>query len=119
MTEAEISLWSKIKNRQLVGYQFHRQRIIGDYIVDFYCSEAKLVIEVDGGQHYFEKSVEVDRIRDDYLKKQGLRVLRFTNIDVFENIRGVIDSILEIIDSTNGKIPLNPPLPKGEIKEGV
>ena len=55
MTDAEKLLWSRIRRRQLSGYQFYRQRIIGSYIVDFYCPTARLVIEIDGGQHYYGK----------------------------------------------------------------
>jgi very-short-patch-repair endonuclease len=54
MTESEILLWSKIKGKQLANYIFYRQRIIGDYIVDFYCPKVKLIIELDGGQHFSE-----------------------------------------------------------------
>ena len=61
MTDAERLLWSRLRNRQLKGKQVYRQKIIGDYIVDFYCPKAKLVIEVDGGQHYTEK--ELSKIR--------------------------------------------------------
>ncbi len=116
MTDAEIRLWAKIRNRQLVGLQFYRQKIIVDYVVDFYCPGTKLVIEVDGGQHYFNTSVDKDRIRDDYLKKQGLRVLRFTNTDILGNIEGVIENILEVLNSTDGKIPLSPLFQRGIVK---
>ena len=72
MTNAERNLWSKIRMKQINSYQFYRQRIIGDYIVDFFCPRAKLVIEVDGSQHYSDEMVEADRKRDDYLKNQGI-----------------------------------------------
>jgi very-short-patch-repair endonuclease len=81
--------------KQLNGYQFYRQRIIGDYIVDFFCPGAKLVIEVDGGQHYSGKAVEADKIRDDYMRNFGLKVLRFTDTDVLKNVEGVVESIIE------------------------
>jgi very-short-patch-repair endonuclease len=95
MTDAERLLWSKIRGKQLKGYQFYRQRIIGNYIVDFYCPKVKLVIELDGGQHYSGEGLEKDKIRDDYLREQGLKVLRFSDRDVFENITGVVESIYE------------------------
>jgi very-short-patch-repair endonuclease len=97
MTEAEKSLWSRIRAKQLKGYQFYRQRIIGNYIVDFYCAKAKLVIELDGGQHYSNKGLEKDRIRDDYIKEQKLKVLRFSDRDVFENLNGVVEKIYEFL----------------------
>jgi len=97
--------------KQLKGYQFYRQKPVGDYIVDFFCPRAKLVIEVDGSHHLVGETIEYDRIRDEYLSSLGLRVLRFTNADVLTHIEGVIESIEEEIV---GKIPLSPPLVKGE-----
>ena len=107
LTDAERRLWSTIRMKQINSCQFYRQRIIGDYIVDFYCPRAKLVIEVDGGQHYSDEMAEVDRKRDDYLKNQGLKVLRFSNTEVLNNIEGVVESILENM----GIIKENPPFP--------
>jgi very-short-patch-repair endonuclease len=92
-TEAEILLWSKIRLRQLNGLLFYRQKPLGGYIADFYCPKAKLVIEVDGGQHYEKNAKEYDQIRDEILKNMGLTVLRFTNVDVMDNIDGVIEVI--------------------------
>ena len=94
-TEAEKLLWSKIRGKQLRGYQFYRQRIIGNYIVDFYCPKARLVIELDGGQHYSNEGLEKDKIRDDYMREHKLRVLRFSDRDVFGNITGVVEMIYE------------------------
>ena len=93
MTDAENLLWSKIRRKQLKGYQFYRQNIIGNYIVDFYCPKAHLVIELDGGQHYSEIGKGKDRIRDDFLTKTGIKVLRFSDREVFKNMRGVMESI--------------------------
>jgi very-short-patch-repair endonuclease len=116
MTNAERVLWSKLKLKQINGYQFYRQKPIGNYIVDFYCPSAKIVIEVDGGQHFSDENTVLDKIRDNHMQKLGLRVLRFTNIDVLTNINGVIDYILSIIGDTTGaeKIPLVSPFQKGE-----
>ena len=111
MTDAERHLWAKIRMKQLKGYQFYRQKPIGDYIVDFFCPRAKLVIEVDGSQHLSDEMAEYDRIRDEYLSGLGLRVLRFTNTDVLTHIKGVIESIEEEIGR---EIPLSPPFSKGE-----
>ena len=93
-TDAEIRLWSKLKLRQLNGLQFYRQRIIVNYIVDFFCPKAKLIIEVDGGQHYFGKTHDADLKRDAYLKNLGFKVLRFSDRDVLTNIEGVVENIL-------------------------
>ncbi len=95
MTEAEKLLWSKIRRKQLKGYQFYRQKNIGNYIVDFYCPAAKLVIELDGGQHYTPEGMQKDRERDDYLTNLGLTVLRFSDRDVFTNMTGVLQKIYE------------------------
>ncbi|MGP8080513.1 MAG: endonuclease domain-containing protein [Dehalococcoidales bacterium] len=93
-TNAEIRLWSKLRLRQLNGLQFYRQRIIVNYIVDFFCPKVKLIIEVDGGQHYFGKIHDDDLKRDEYLKNLGYKVLRFSDRDVLTNIEGVVENIL-------------------------
>jgi very-short-patch-repair endonuclease len=93
MTDAERLLWSKVRGKYMNGHQFYRQKIVGDYIVDFYCPEANLVIELDGGQHYTNLGKEKDRVRDDYLKKSGLTVLRFSDRDVLKNINNVVEKI--------------------------
>ena len=80
-------------------YQFYRQRAIGNCIVDFYCPKAKLVIEIDGEQHYFEEGLEMDKLRDRHTTNLGLRVLRFTNLDVLQNIEGVLEHINEYLKS--------------------
>ena len=97
MTDAERLLWSKVRLKQLNGYQFYRQRIIGNYIVDFYCPKAKLVIEIDGGQHYSAEGIKRDKLRDDFMGKHGLQVLRFSDRDVFENLTGVVERIYEYL----------------------
>jgi very-short-patch-repair endonuclease len=95
MTDAERQLWAKIRMKQLKGYQFYRQKPIGDYIVDLFCPRAKIVIEIDGSHHLVGGTIEYDRIRDDYLASLGLRVLRFTNAEVMRNIEGVVEKIGE------------------------
>ena len=97
MTGAERLLWSKIRAKQLRGYQFYRQRIIGNYIVDFYCPKAKLVIEIDGSQHSSNKGLDKDEVRDDYIREQKLRVLRLYDNEVFENLDGVSERIYEFL----------------------
>ena len=115
MTDAERKLWAKIRRKQIKEFQFYRQKPIGDYIVDFYCPRAKLVVEIDGSQHLVGETIQRDRIRDDYLSSLGLRVLRLTNTDVLTHIDGVVESILENMEGLEEKIPLSPPLRKGEI----
>ena len=97
MTEAEIRIWNQLRRRQINELRFLRQHPLGKYIVDFYCPSKKLVIEIDGGQHY-ESGENVDkyRERDDFLLNEyGTRTLRFTNTDVMRNMVAVIDRILE------------------------
>ncbi len=95
MTDAEKALWSRIRGKQLKGYQFYRQKPVGNFIVDFYCPKANLVLELDGGQHYTEGGKEKDRRRDDFMRNIGLRVLRFSDREVFESIEDVIGKIGE------------------------
>jgi len=83
----------RLRRKQLKGYPFYRQKIIGKYIVDFYCPKADLVIELDGGQHYSESGRAKDRARGDVLEKMRMKVLRFSDRDVFENISGVMEEI--------------------------
>jgi very-short-patch-repair endonuclease len=97
MTNAETHLWAKLRLRQVKGYWFYRQKPIGEYIVDFFCPKAKLVVEVDGGQHFSDETTEYDKIRDDYLISLGLKVLRFTNNEVLTNIEGVVGKIEEAL----------------------
>ena|SRR3990170_6230405 len=92
-TDAERYLWSRLRGKQLKGSQFYRQKVIGRYIVDFYCPKAGLVIELDGGQHYEETGKEKDSVRDEVLKRTGLKVLRFSDREVFENIGAVMENI--------------------------
>lgn len=97
LTDAEKLLWSKIRKRQIKNYQFNRQKPIDNYVVDFYCDRAHLVIEIDGGQHYEDRNIELDRKREEFLKNLGLRVMRFSNLDILKNINNVVDKIYKEI----------------------
>jgi very-short-patch-repair endonuclease len=85
------TVWAKIRRKQLKGHQFYRQKNIGNYVVDFYCPAANLIIEIDGGQHYSDEGMKRDAIRDEYLERLGFEVLRFSDRDVFENLDAVLD----------------------------
>ena len=87
-TKAERALWSQLRDRQLDGHKFRRQQPIGPYIVDFFCLERNLVVEVDGGQH----APEVDERRTAFLEGAGYRVLRFWNEEVLESMDGVLQT---------------------------
>ncbi|MFW2011499.1 endonuclease domain-containing protein [Acinetobacter bereziniae] len=97
MTDAEKFLWSKIRNKQILGVQFYRQKPILNFIVDFYCPSANLVIECDGSQHYTDEGLEADRIRDHALQQLGLKVLRFDNRHVMGEIDAVVQVVLDVI----------------------
>ena len=93
MTDAEQCLWQRLRRKQILGLQFYRQKPILNFIVDFYCPAANLVIECDGGQHYTVEGLEVDRARDQALAQLGLTVLRFDNKQVLTEIDGVVEQI--------------------------
>jgi very-short-patch-repair endonuclease len=90
-TDAERLLWQKLRNRQLLNVKFRRQFPIEPYIADFVCLEPKLIIELDGSQHFDQ--ISYDNKRTDFLKQRGFEVLRFWNNDVFNNTEGVLESI--------------------------
>ena len=94
-TDAEKKLWSKLRKNQIKNYRFTRQKPIGYFIADFYCHRLKLVIEVDGDRHYTEESKRYDKMRNEYLKKQGLVVYRINNVDIYKDIAMVIDGIYQ------------------------
>jgi len=88
-TDAERKLWSILRSRRLIGLKFFRQYSVGPYILDFYCPERRLAIEVDGGQHADVYGQQHDAYRDRYLMELKIRVIRFWNNDVLQNIEGV------------------------------
>ncbi len=92
-TSAEAGLWNYLKGKKLLGRKFRRQASIGNYIVDFYCPGEKLVIELDGEVHQYDKNNEDDRHRDIYMKHLGITVLRFENKLVFEYLDKVLKEI--------------------------
>ena len=98
MTKAEIRLWNRLRGKQLNQVQFYRQKVIDNYIVDFYCPKANLVIELDGGQHYSEEGRYKDKQRDNYLQSQGLDVIRYSDRDIFGNLEGVVNHIQNYLE---------------------
>jgi very-short-patch-repair endonuclease len=95
LTEAETHLWQRLRARQIYGKKFRRQHPVGKYILDFACIEARLVIEVDGGQH--NELQNHDSQRTAWLELHGWRVLRFWNNEVLQNIAGVLEEILNTL----------------------
>ncbi len=92
-TEAEKVMWQKLRNRNFMGLKFRRQYSIGEYIVDFYCSKLRLVLEIDGEIHFTKDAKEYDRLRTKELQKLDIEVLRFTNEEVIEDIEGVLKNL--------------------------
>ncbi|MCJ8165545.1 DUF559 domain-containing protein [Pontibacter sp. E15-1] len=98
-TLSEVLLWLEIKDRKLFGYQFHRQVPMLNYIVDFYCHELKLAIEVDGNSH--EYKVGYDSVRQNEIEAYGVTFLRFDDLDIKKNIRYVLDEITHFIQENS------------------
>ncbi|MDT3737171.1 MAG: endonuclease domain-containing protein [Denitratisoma sp.] len=113
MTDAERLLWSRLRGKQILGVQFYRQKPIGRYIVDFHAPAVKLVVEVDGSQHFEEAGQVSDRRRDAYLETLGLHVLRFDNLQVLKETEAVLEMILGVVGARL-KSPPAPLLQRGE-----
>src|SRR5688500_962083 len=91
-TDAERHLWGQLNRRQLGGYKFSRQIPVGPFVCDFMCREARLVVELDGGQH--DERAQKDELRTEYIEAEGYRVLRFWNNEVLGHTEGVLATIL-------------------------
>ena len=103
MTKEESLLWYQCLCR--AKFRFRRQYIIGNYIVDFYCHQAKLVIELDGSQHRNTKELEYDEKRTAYLETQGVKVVRFSNLDVIYRFRDVCETVYQILEVRTAQKP--------------
>jgi len=113
LTPQEVKVWVKLREMKALGFHFRKQAPIGRYIVDFVSFGARIVVEVDGGQHGMHDGVLSDRERDRFLRSQAFRVLRFWNSDVDQNLNGVIESILEALKTPTPVLRTDPPH-KGE-----
>lgn len=98
MPKVEIVLWSKLKGRQLKGCKFRRQYSVDKFILDFFCPDFKLAIEVDGDTHFLNGKPERDRERQIFIENSGIRFLRFTNNDIYKNLDGVLKTIEDFIE---------------------
>jgi very-short-patch-repair endonuclease len=92
-TEAEVFLWRQLRSRAFQGLKFRRQVALGKYIADFVCLEKRLIIEVDGGQHNEQAQRQYDEVRDEWLRSQGFRILRYWNNEVFEEFEAIAEAI--------------------------
>lgn len=111
MTECKRIIWSHLRSKRMLA-KFNRQRPIGEYICDFVSVQVGIIIEIDGGQHYEREHKEYDARRDEYLRSFGFEILRFTNLDVEQNLEGVLTVIWDKISATL------PPACGGELKGG-
>ena len=111
-TDAERVLWFRLRDRRLAGWKFKRQVSIDRFIVDFCCVDAKLIVELDGGQHDTNGERDADRTR--ILEAMGYLVLRFWNHNVLENTEGVLESVLSTVSRHRPGPPHPTPLPYGE-----
>lgn len=105
MTDAEQHLWRRLRGKQIGGVQFYRQKPLLSFIVDFYCPAAKLVIELDGGQHLDDAVKIKDGERDALLASTGLHVLRFDNRHVLQEMEAVLGVILEWVERRHSNLP--------------
>jgi very-short-patch-repair endonuclease len=110
MTEAENRIWYYLRDRRLNGYKFVRESVIGFYIVDFVCRRKKIILELDGSQHAEVEAIKYDKRRTEFLEKKGYKILRVWNGDVFDNIDGVLEFILEELEGVQSSRPSSPAL---------
>lgn len=97
LTTQEVKVWNHLRTWKTRGFHFRKQAPRKGYVVDFVCLKHKLVVEIDGGQHNFDKHAGADRLRDNKLMEAGFRVLRFWNNDVDQNLSGVLQTIDETL----------------------
>ncbi len=95
---SEVLLWNQVKNKQFLGLDFDRQKIIGNYIVDFYCKNLGIIVEIDGSSH--DEKVEYDEERDNYLESLGLKILHIQDMDIKRNLGGVMEFLELEINNT-------------------
>ena len=109
-TPAEIKLWGRLQRSNLGGYKFRRQHSAGPYILDFYCPSEKLAIELDGDSHFTDEAIAHDIERTAYLNALSIKVLRFLNTDIYDNLIVVCERILAEMQE-GGEVGLPPPVP--------
>ena len=115
MTRQEVRLWQRLRLFREFGFHFRRQSPIGGYIADFECRRARVVVELDGGQHNLDEHKRLDDLRDIALQEQGYLILRFWNHDVDQNIDGVLQVIhAKLLEQAPHPAAAGPPSPEGE-----
>jgi very-short-patch-repair endonuclease len=114
LTPAEATLWKFLQRSQLEGRKFRRQHSVGNYVLDFYCPEEKLCIELDGAGHFTDAGVEQDNARTAYLNSLGIKVIRFENKLVFKRLEAVLEEITCNFRQATPSRSADSPLPGGE-----
>jgi very-short-patch-repair endonuclease len=114
-TDAESSLWYLLRNRRFLGLKFRRQHPMPPYVLDFYCEELKLAVELDGGQHNEDEEAARDGRRDAFMERQGIEVARYWNHDVMQRMEQVLEDLVLRASLKVRPSPLTP-LPEGEGK---
>jgi very-short-patch-repair endonuclease len=109
LTPQEVKLWIKLRGLKSLGFHFRRQAPIGRYIVDFASFGSRVVVEIDGGQHGMPEEAASDQQRDEFLRSQGFRVLRYWNSDVDQNLEGVMESIFSALKTPTPALRADPP----------
>ncbi|NOT70968.1 MAG: endonuclease domain-containing protein [Hyphomicrobium sp.] len=128
-TAAEEKLWAALRNRQMDGWKFKRQVPFGNYVIDFFCYDARLAVEVDGATHSSEQELAKDAERAEFLRSNGVHVVRYTNSEIEENLDGVLEMIYLHLGQQSAPSPVTPrfgaiapgcrPLPKGRGEAGA
>ena len=114
-TRAERKIWSAVRDRRLAGFKFRRQHPVGGYVLDLYCEEARLAVELDGGGHAEPEQARHDQLRDQHLSSLGIRMLRFWNHQAMNSTDEVLSVILRALEGRRGgEIPSPRPSPRGE-----
>lgn len=111
MTDAEQLLWHCLRRKQLGGFRFRRQHPLEQFVLDFFCHEARLAVELDGGQHNEPDVRAKDDQRTAFLNNQGIQVVRFWNREVFQNLEGVLQTIYDLAQQRSEQRNLPPPWP--------
>jgi very-short-patch-repair endonuclease len=116
MPPAEVLLWSRLRGRQVLNCRFRRQYGVGPYVLDFYTTEVKLGVELDGESHFTAGASAYDKERQEYIESFGIKVLRFLNPGVYDNLDGVLEAIAEQVRVRRGATspPPAPPSQGGE-----
>jgi len=105
MPVPEVLIWQKLRDRQINGLKFRRQYSVGNFILDFYCPELRLAVEIDGESHYLAGSRSADRSRDNFIKSNNIEILRFTNKEITDNLNGVLEIIMRHISNHTAPNP--------------